>query len=54
MSKSIIKERVDRALLFLENKEDLTIGTAEYEEFLGEIINNLKTVKKSLRPRSNR
>jgi hypothetical protein len=54
MSKSILKERVDRALFFLENKEDLTIGTAEYEEFLGEIISNLKTVKKSLRPRSNR
>ena len=54
MSKKILKERFNRALLFLENKESLTIGTPEYEEFLGEIIDSLKIVKKSLRPRSNR
>jgi|TARA_R110000803_G_scaffold45593_1_gene96023 hypothetical protein len=54
MSKEILKERFDRALLFLESKEELIMGTAEYEKFLDEMINNLKVVKKSLRSRSNK
>jgi archaellum biogenesis ATPase FlaH len=54
MSKKILKERFDRALLFLENKEELIMGTSEYEKFLDEMINNLKVVKKSLRSRSNK
>jgi len=54
MSKKLIKERFDKALLFLENREDLSIGTESYEKFLEEMIGNLRAVKKSLRPRSNR
>mgnify|MGYP003136843111 FL=1 len=54
MSKNLIKERYEKALLFLENKEDLSIGTEAYEKFLEEMIDNLRVVKKSLRPRSNR
>tara|TARA_Y100000114_G_C11751478_1_gene324546 strand:+ start:449 stop:778 length:330 start_codon:yes stop_codon:yes gene_type:complete len=54
MSKKLIKERFDKALLFLESREDLSIGTESYEKFLEEMIGNLRAVKKSLRPRSNR
>ena len=54
MSKKLIKERFDKALLFLENREDLSIGTESYEKFLEEMIGNLRAVKKSPRPRSNR
>lgn len=54
MSKKLLKERFDKALLFLENREDLSIGTESYEKFLEEMISNLRAVKKSLRPRSNR
>ena len=54
MSKKLLKERFDKALLFLENREDLSIGTEAYEKFLEEMIDNLRVVKKSLRPRSNR
>ena len=54
MSKKILKERFDKALLYLENREDLAIGTESYEKFLEEMIGNLRAVKKSLRPRSNR
>ena len=52
MSKKLIKERFDKALLFLENREDLSIGTESYEKFLEEMIGNLRAVKKSHRPRS--
>lgn len=54
MNKKILKERFDKAVLFLENREDLSIGTEAYEKFLEEMIDNLRFVKKSLRPRSNR
>ena len=54
MSKKLLKERFDKALLFLENRSDLDIGTESYEKFLEEMIDNLRAVKKSLRPRSNR
>ena len=47
MNKKILKERFDKAVLFLENREDLSIGTEAYEKFLEEMIDNLRFVKKS-------
>ena len=40
----------------LENKQtgNLIIGTSEYAEFLDRIINDLKTIKGSLKTRSHR
>ena len=46
MNKKILKERFDKAVLFLENREDLSIGTEAYEKFLEEMNSNAdKTIK---------
>ena len=55
MKKNKLTERFDRAVKLLESREEgLTMGTSEYEDFLEEIIQNLKTVKKTLRSRKHR
>lgn len=54
MKKKVIKERYEKANLYLEKKQNvqLEMGSDEYTRFLESIINDLKKVKSSLRTRS--
>ena len=54
MKKKVIKERYDKAKLYLEKKQNvqLEMGSDEYTQFLESIINDLRKVKNSLRTRS--
>jgi hypothetical protein len=54
MKKLLIEEKFKKAKLFLEKKQvmQLEMGTLEYSTVLEKIINDLKSVKNSLKTRS--